>query len=350
MINALPRVTVGMPVHNGGTMLATAIESLLTQTYCDFELIISDNGSSDDTPDVCRAFASQDARVQYHRYEENRGAAWNFNNVFHLSRGEYFRWAAADDLCAPSYLARCVEVLDDDPAIIWCHSRSRRIDPEGRLMPPPHNEEISYVDADPYVFGAFDRLGESRSTRESPRPHQRLRAVLLGQHGNVDVFGLVRADAMRKTSLQLPVYGGDKVFIAELSLMGVYQEIQEVLFFKRIHPSGSGAIASACEQQRWVDPTQSARGIRLRLLRAYVRAIRRTPIRASDQALCYAVLARYLFQIQKWRSIAVKTIRRAGTGGSYVAAMHHLEAERRTDVPDFAEESAETRDGESIGA
>src|SRR3546814_4612052 len=104
-----------MPVYNGERYVASAIESLLAQDFEDFELIISDNGSTDRTEEICREFASRDPRIRYVREEENQGASWNFNRVFELARGEYFRWACHDDACEPTHLSRCVELLDESP-------------------------------------------------------------------------------------------------------------------------------------------------------------------------------------------------------------------------------------------
>lgn len=92
-----PRLSIGMPVYNGEAHIREAIESLLAQTAIDFELIISDNASTDSTASICRAYASQDARIRYVRQAENLGAAENFIFVLRAARHEYFMWAACDD-------------------------------------------------------------------------------------------------------------------------------------------------------------------------------------------------------------------------------------------------------------
>src|SRR5579871_3942080 len=112
------RVSIGLPVHNGERYLREAIDSLLAQTYRDFELIISDNGSTDGTEAICRAYAAADPRIRYYREEQNRGCAWNWNRVFALARGEIFKWAAHDDVCAPRLVERCLEALDRCPEAV----------------------------------------------------------------------------------------------------------------------------------------------------------------------------------------------------------------------------------------
>src|SRR5262245_61001880 len=96
-----PRLCIGLPVYNGENYLAASIESILAQTFTDFRFIISDNASTDGTEAICRAFSRQDARIEYHRGAQNRGAAWNLNHVARLADSEYFMWAMHDDVCAP---------------------------------------------------------------------------------------------------------------------------------------------------------------------------------------------------------------------------------------------------------
>ena len=125
------RVSMGMPVYNGERYVAEAIESVLQQTFGDFELVISDNGSTDSTRSICEGYAARDPRVRYFRSDANRGATWNFNRVVELSRGEYFRWAAHDDRIRPEYLERCVAVLDADPEAVLCYTQVEIIDAAG---------------------------------------------------------------------------------------------------------------------------------------------------------------------------------------------------------------------------
>lgn len=86
-----PQVSIGMPVYNGEQFLKDALDSILAQTFDNFELIISDNTSTDNTQEICKAYSAKDQRICYYRNEKNLGAAWNFNRVFELARGEYFK-------------------------------------------------------------------------------------------------------------------------------------------------------------------------------------------------------------------------------------------------------------------
>jgi glycosyltransferase involved in cell wall biosynthesis len=284
MSNTNPKVTIGVPVYNGEKYLAAALDTLLAQSFEDFELIISDNASTDRTEEIARAYAARDGRVHYERSLTNRGCAWNHNQVFALARGRYFRWAAHDDLSAPTLLARTVELLDERPDVVWCHARSSHIDAAGALLPPPHAQDVSYVTRD------MDAV-----SRESAAPHQRFRAVLLGAGGCLDAFGLMRSEVVRRTGLRLPFYGDDKVFVAELGLHGRYAEIPETLFFVRFTLT------------RW------------HLGRGYAAAIARSGLNAVERARCYGILARYFLQVSKWKQIVRGAVSGRGNGGAYLS-------------------------------
>ena len=129
------RLAIGLPVHNGQNYLRDAVESILGQSYGDFRLIITDNCSTDGTQDLCREYAAQDPRIEYHRHAENIGAAPNFNSCFQLANGvEYFKWAAHDDVLGKDFLKVCVERLDADPRLAIAHTLSVQIDKDRKSV------------------------------------------------------------------------------------------------------------------------------------------------------------------------------------------------------------------------
>jgi Glycosyltransferases involved in cell wall biogenesis len=154
-----PKVSIGLPVFNGEKYLREAIDSILAQTFTDFELIISDNASTDRTEEICKEYEAKDPRVRYYRNELNLGAAPNYNRLVELSRGEYFKWACHDDLCAPEFLEKCVEILEQNSPIILCYTRTLIIDENGKpilddfgddlnlQMPKPHERYGRYHEA-----------------------------------------------------------------------------------------------------------------------------------------------------------------------------------------------------------
>ena len=133
MTSPVPRVSIGVPVYNGELYLERALDSILAQSFDDFEVIIADNASDDRTEQICRDYACRDARVRYVRNETNLGASANFNRTFALARGPYFKWAAHDDVLGTDFLLRCVEVLDSNPDVVLCHTKTQQIDEDGRV-------------------------------------------------------------------------------------------------------------------------------------------------------------------------------------------------------------------------
>jgi glycosyl transferase family 2 len=92
--------------------LGKSLDSILNQTFTDFELIISDNASTDRTGEIAKAYAKRNHRIRYYRSEKNMGPGWNIRRVYELATAKYFKWAAADDVLESEFLRRCVEILE----------------------------------------------------------------------------------------------------------------------------------------------------------------------------------------------------------------------------------------------
>lgn len=267
------RVSVGLPVYNGGAFLSQAIQSLLDQEFGDFELIISDNGSTDDTERICREFASKDRRIRFYRHEENKGAAWNYNFVFGRAQGEYFKWAAHDDICLPRFLSSTFEALENAPPdVVLAYPRSRLIDADGAV------------------------IGEDRDDMRvnGATPRKRLHRVLATVNMAVPVVGLIKSSALRSTRLIDAFAGSDYVLIAELALIGPFIQVDEVQFLRRTHDSTSRRAArDRLAVLHWFDPKAKLRGPwtdRQRLAIEYARSVRRLVRPLPQRALCLATV------------------------------------------------------------
>lgn len=270
----MPRVSVGLPVYNGERFITQAIESILSQTFADLELVVSDNGSSDGTEEICRSYAGRDSRVRYHRSPVNRGAAWNYNRVFALSSGVYFKWAAHDDVCAPELLERCVEVLDRNPSAVLAYCRNRIIDEVGQ--PIGQHED------------GFDL--------RSPRASERLAGCLRESGRCNPIFGLIRSAALRTTPLIGTYIASDYIILAELALRGEFHEIPDRLFFNRDHPARSGrALRTLRQHSTWYNPRATGTPWRWwRLSREYFRAIGAAPLDGGERARCYWLVMKWV--------------------------------------------------------
>ncbi|HWB14666.1 MAG TPA: glycosyltransferase family 2 protein [Pirellulales bacterium] len=307
-----PKVSIGLPVYNGENYLSQAIESLLGQTFSDLELIISDNASTDGTETIAREYAARDGRVRYVRQPVNRGAGWNFSETFRLARGEYFKWAAHDDLCAPSFVERCVERLDLDRELVLCFSRAGVIDQAGSDV-----EEELTDDPNRCNFQGVSAAGEAARIKlcGSARPHDRYLGVLLYSQRCYEVFGVVRGSAMRRTGLHRPYNGGEKVFLAELSLLGRFAEIDETLFYSRWHDERFSSNPSAVAQAVHMNPAAPRRFAWPRQVRSswgYLSVVGSTPLALAERCLCMAMFGRYLLQVGKWG----RALREAATGSA----------------------------------
>lgn len=266
-----PIVSIGLPVFNGEKYLAEAIDSFLVQSFGDFELIISDNASTDHTEEVCRKYVAADSRIHYFRNKVNVGAAHNHNLVFELSRGCYFKWAGHDDLYAPDYLARCVSVLDSEPAVALCYPKTILIDETG------------------HETGRYE---EDDLDLSFPHPHQRLRSLL---HHPMHMLlspslGLTRSKSLAKTGGYGNYFAADRVVLEELALQGPFRRIPEYLFYRRLHAENSTQANQSDEAIAiWMDPTlnKKAPAPRWRRFIGNLHGIRHASIGAGDRFLCY---------------------------------------------------------------
>ena len=280
----MPRVSIGLPVMNGEKYLAGAIEAVRAQTYEDFELLISDNASTDGTREIAEQHAREDDRVRYVCQSENLGASRNFNYVFHNTTGEFFRWAAHDDLIRPEYLDVCVRALDSSPESVLAYPQTVRIDVQGREL------------------GVYKGALRDATARTAP---ERL-ASLIGPgpleesiiHMCFPVFGLIRRSALNGTSLIASMPRSDMLLLVELALKGRFLPLDDELFLRREHEEGSVTAAERAAKgfkereallAAWFDPGSGKRypATLTRLGLGYTRAAFRTamPIRQRLKSL-----------------------------------------------------------------
>src|SRR5438132_4412320 len=109
-----PKISIGLFVYNGEKFLRKRLDSLLCQTFTNFELIISDNASTDSTSAIYEEYAKKDKRIRYVRQEKNMGAMWNFIFVLQEAKCDYFAWAAVDDLMSPDFLEKNINILESN--------------------------------------------------------------------------------------------------------------------------------------------------------------------------------------------------------------------------------------------
>jgi glycosyltransferase involved in cell wall biosynthesis len=277
-MSAVPRLSVGLPVFNGENYLAESLEALLGQSYEDFELVISDNASTDGTADICRRYGKQDSRIRYIRQPRNIGLAPNHNFVLEEARGELFKWASNDDLYARDLIKCCIDALDEYPHVVLAQSWTAMIDSSGAV-----------TEAAVYPLATA-----------SSRAPERFRSMLF-DGGSDDSEGVIRVDVLRRTSPYNSYQRSDRTLTAEIGLYGPFYTVPDWLYFRRDHPER--AERAYPDVHTWCANLDPRRADRLRnpavrlyaeYIWGYVAAIRRAPLSSADRQECYRHLARWV--------------------------------------------------------
>jgi glycosyltransferase involved in cell wall biosynthesis len=287
----IPKLSIGIPVFNGQEFLPKLLDSLLAQTFGDFEILICDNASSDRTPQICREYERRDSRVHYFRNDRNLGAVANFNRVFELSTAPLFKWAAHDDLYHVTYLDACVRLLEENPDVVLAHTGTAFIDEKGDSL-PFEQETGSFIDPKtgrrywPDVPG----IGDSRVAIS------RFWQVLTRARWGTHMFGVVRREILQQTSLLPNFAGSDRAMLAELALLGRFRCANEQLFLKRFHANVSWALDHK-ELKKFLSTDGKPYSRRLRQIRAYFGAPRGKPIGVASKTVCFMLVAAHSARI-----------------------------------------------------
>jgi glycosyltransferase involved in cell wall biosynthesis len=262
-----PTVSVGMPVYNDSKYVRTALDALRAQTLTDFEVIISDNASTDGTRDICEEYVRLDKRFRYIRQPTNIGAPRNWNAVVHEARGEFFKWSSGNDYCAPEMLQRCVDALRADPTAVLCYGRTQIIDEADRQL-DVYRGDISIVDDRP-----SERFARSRNISMNNAQQ-----------------GVVRRAVLMQTSLDRLYPHGDLALMSELALRGSFLLLPEVLLFRRSGTNSITARRSRAEIQRIFNP-QARSEMKLvlgRLHADHFASVARAPIPLTEKLRAWA--------------------------------------------------------------
>jgi len=230
---AEPVLTIGVPVYNGERFLADALESLLAQDFTDFRLIVSDNASTDTTGQIAASFAARDPRVSVVTHEVNIGGPGNFTSLVALATTPFFKWAAADDLCAPTFVSRCMQALGEHPEAVLAYPRTVLIDEHGTPI-ADYDDQLHTVDPDPVV---------------------RIRHYALRRGLSNPAFAVIRTEPLRRTSLMQPKVSSDITMLAELILQGGFVNVDEPLFYRRKVSTSAGlGTLNRTQLQHWYRP------------------------------------------------------------------------------------------------
>ncbi|MBL4898779.1 MAG: glycosyltransferase family 2 protein [Colwellia sp.] len=220
MINETPLLSIGMPAYNSEKDICASLDAILDQSFDDFELIISDNASTDGTQAICETYAAKDSRIRYIRNKANVGASDNYNRVFTAARGKYFKWASSNDICAPTFFEKCVDVLENNSDAALAFPRTRLY----------ANSTDNYFDYE-----------ESLNTSQE-RPIERMLYVMDNLRLNNIMNGIFRSDALKQSQLIIPFLASDNCLMAEVALYGSFLEVPEFLFYRQMDEESSTSM------------------------------------------------------------------------------------------------------------
>ena len=288
-MSAPPLLSIGLFLYNGEKFLAGAIESILNQTFKNFELIISDNCSTDRSAEICRYYAARDERIRYYRNDRNMGAGWNLRRVYELATGKYFKQAAHDDMIQQDYLRLCVDALEADDSLVLAHSLTRVIDEAGQFV-ENYNDGNRTSSLDPVI---------------------RARDLLLRGRGVYPIFGVIRMEALQQLPPQGSYTHSARVLLLQLGMLGRFYEVPEYLFISTRHSGQSQwtfpersrskgfRLTRRCgtlPPAEWWDPSKARDLVfpEWRVIKEFVASITRSPLSQQQKAQCYSLVARWI--------------------------------------------------------
>ncbi|HYJ94283.1 MAG TPA: glycosyltransferase family 2 protein, partial [Vicinamibacterales bacterium] len=213
----MPRVIIGSPLFNHAKDFREAIESILGQTFTDFALVLVDDRSNDETPQIAKEYVALDSRVSYQVNAQRLGLVDNARRSFEIARerfpeAEYFAWASDHDLWHPRWLQELVDALDRHPDVVLAYPLNRRIGPSGEVLARR-----------PW---AFDTFGMTDSWKRLSVSIRQMSA------GNM-VYGLYRVPLLARAGVYRRVLVPDRLLMTELAVYGQFKQVPQVLWFRR---------------------------------------------------------------------------------------------------------------------
>ena len=311
----MPMVSIGLPVFNGENFLEDAVRSILAQSHDDLELIVSDNASSDRTPEIVRDYECIDPRVRVFTQPRNIGPAANFNWVLNEAKGKLFKWAAHDDVLAPECLERCIPILERDRTVVLSYGRSTYIDAEGRALSEP----------------------EMRGGTDSPDVLRRIQSLLSRAYFH-QIFGVIRTDALRACPPIAAFAHADGVLLLRLAMLGRFVQAPTTLLSIRLHEAQSMQIVRTNyrEYSSWWAPGNRGKTFlpQWRIAFEFGRSLTTGPISAVQKVAGFRLLARWTWEVRREllgdiEEVAKASLRRTSIGSRLVESMKRSLLNRR---------------------
>ncbi len=229
-----PKISIGLPVYNGEKFLAKALDSLLNQTFQDFEIIISDNASTDKTPIIAKKFLQKNNRVKYIKQEKNLGGLENFLFVLSKAETQYFMWAAADDYWDNTFIEKNLRILDANKNIIASISDVEFVGENLPEMYKSNKEGTTFQYLIKHVPLPTALLSEKISFH-------------LKYNRGMSTYSVFRTEILKKSIIRRDLCGWDQTIVLNTLKHGDLHIIDEILMYRTVE--GGTSVSSTIT--RW---------------------------------------------------------------------------------------------------
>ncbi|WP_448526536.1 glycosyltransferase family 2 protein [Parathermosynechococcus lividus] len=292
VIRENPKISIGMPVYNGARYIREALDSLLAQTFTEFELIISDNASTDDTEAICREYAAKDHRVRYIRQSQNLGASANFKFVLDEALGEYFMWAAADDVWDENWIEKLLPVSVEGQCIAF-----------GMLITINENSQQIQHPANKRQFG-FTGQKMLRRIKYFLEPS------FLGKAN--PIYGIYPKKYLTTNILHILAgdqYGLDMLFLYRLLADIEIRNVSEVFLYKRIDSNFFNLKENLNFKRSRKIMSKIISCLRL-IYRRFYQILQFTKMSSIPETIIYILLTPFIFIQDLFCAVAIKNLQK----------------------------------------
>ena len=222
------KITIGIPVYNGEKFVSEKISSIINQDFNDFELIISDNGSTDSTKEICEKFTSLDKRIRFFSHKKNMGPNWNFNFILEKAKGKYFMWTSVDDEILSGFIVKNISILETRNDVICSISQVK-----------PYGEKTDYLIGKNEVK-LFEKIKKNLIRSFTPMKnfstsgvYEKKIRTYLKLRGHQQVFyGIFRTNQIREFFVSEFVTGFDLATMLNALKFGDFFVLDEVLNYR----------------------------------------------------------------------------------------------------------------------
>jgi glycosyltransferase involved in cell wall biosynthesis len=242
----MSKVSIGLPVYNGERFLKSKLDSIIQQTHTNFELIISDNASNDETENICNEYMNKDNRIKYFRQEKNFGVTWNFEFVLEKSSGKYFMWTGVDDILLPKFIEKNMQILENDKECVASISKINSYQPNDENIQINKND-IEYSE----IIKNIRNYIRPRTISPITGDFQTKARTYLKESSCQVIYSIFKSDVIKKSIISESFLGNDWAIFLNVLKYGNLAVMDEVLMYEYERGiSGKGLIASTKQFNR----------------------------------------------------------------------------------------------------